>query len=389
MFHKSILQVQEELKYHKNQQEKLEQQLYRLKSYEEFASQAYDNVKETIEQVQDPQYLELFKEGLLSLFPTQTPNYLREEDDIEYMDDSHPDYKSIEQLQEEDPVNIAVFHSEEYLEEQAPLSSTQEKQGITPHYTNEEQKESKTKTWAQLTGRPDLRPTTYEDITPNITYSSDGRCYVGFNDYKEAESFRESISEPAMISDAEIMNGFKYEVKFYCDREYVQQFVEAEQETKSDFEQIGDHIIYNHNDSIAYVGMSAKGRANDYGSYLTRILDIAEKYMVSTTPQIIKDSKYELRLEDIDINDAVHLGAFNLKRPWDHPDNREVREVWRTTRKREIPSAYKPTPKPTPLDEIKLGDIVTTDATKIKDKQYKVIAKKELKGVPHVAILFG
>ena len=38
--------------------------------------------------------------------------------------------------------------------------------------------EEKEKTYYELTGRPDLRPATYDDITPNITYSSDGRAYI-------------------------------------------------------------------------------------------------------------------------------------------------------------------------------------------------------------------
>ena len=54
MFHASILQIQEELHYHQQQQEKLEQELYILKSYEEFAGEAFDNVRDTIEQIEDP-----------------------------------------------------------------------------------------------------------------------------------------------------------------------------------------------------------------------------------------------------------------------------------------------------------------------------------------------
>ena len=78
----------------------------------------------------------------------------------------------------------------------------------------------------QLTGKPDTRPDTYEDLAPNITYSSSGRAYVGFHDREEAEEFRDTISKPSMLSDTETMNGYKYEVKFYCDREYIEEIKE-------------------------------------------------------------------------------------------------------------------------------------------------------------------
>ena len=80
----------------------------------------------------------------------------------------------------------------------------------------------------QLTGKPDTRPDTYEDLAPNITYSSSGRAYVGFHDREEAEEFRDTISKPSMLSDTETMNGYKYEVKFYCDREYIEEIKEEE-----------------------------------------------------------------------------------------------------------------------------------------------------------------
>ena len=105
---------------------------------------------------------------------------------------------------------------------------------------------------------------------------------------------------------------------------------------------------------------------------------------MSNKPQIVKDSKYELELEEIDINDAVHLQAFNFKRDYDHPDNKAAREVWRTTKQRKHEPAFKPLPKTIALEKVKLGDIVTIDATKVKEKQYKVISKVELEGVPHV-----
>nr|MDJ0596964.1 hypothetical protein [Pleurocapsa sp. MO_226.B13] len=356
MFHKSILQVQEELKYHKSQQEQLEQQLYALKSYEEFAAQAYDNVKETIEQIQDPKYLQLFKESLLSLFPTEKPVYLEE--------------------------NIEVIDS--------------------PTVEEKKDKEFGSLSYYELTGKPDTRPDTYEDIAHNITYSSSGRAYVGFNDKQQAEEFRESITEPCMLSDTETMNGYKYEVKFYCDRKYLDELLTQlhnddfeqdedwtpEQKAELDFQErlirTAPDIFYDGTESTCYLGFKAKGRADNYGSYLTRILDIAEKYTVTNKPRVTTNTKYELRLEAIAEEDAKHLAKFDLKKDYDHPDNREAREVWRTTRKREVPPACKPLPRSTPLDDIRLGEIVSVGTN---SKQYKVIDHVVLDGVPHLEVV--
>ena len=78
------------------------------------------------------------------------------------------------------------------------------------------------------------------------------------------------------------------------------------------------------------------------------------------------------------------MSNFNLKRDYDHPDHREIREIWRTTRKREVPPACKPLPRSTPLEEIKLGEIVSVGSN---SKQYKVIDKVELDGVEHLEVI--
>ena len=388
MFHASILQIQEELNYHKTQQEKLEQELYILKSYEEFAGEAFDNVRDTIEQIEDPKCLELFKESLLSLFPEQ-PIYLEEKvkedlDDIKYTDDSDPDYKSIEQLQDEDPDNIAVFHSEEHLESK----------GITP-VTKEVKKEFGPLSYYELTGKPDTRPDTYEDLAPNITYSSSGRAYVGFHDREEAEEFRDSISEPSMLSDTDTMNGYKYEVKFYCNREYIEELQQElendwtpEQKAELDWQEqlirTANDIFYDPSNSKCYVGFSAKGRADQYGSYLSRILDIAEKYIVTNKPLVTTNTKYELVLEQIELDSAQHLSKFNLKKEYDDSKNKDARELWRTTRQRKHEPACKPLPKLVPLNEVRLGDIVYLNSI---TNQYKVLSKVELDGIPHLEVI--
>ena len=158
-----------------------------------------------------------------------------------------------------------------------------------------------------------------------------------------------------------------------------------EQETSepSGFEKIDSEITYNHVDSICYVAFSAKGRGDTYGSYLTRILDIGEKYTVSKDPQIV-EGKYELRLESITFEDALHLQSFNLKKEWNSPVNKEARQLWRESRKREVPPACKPSPKLVPLAEIKLGDIVYLNSI---DNQYKVLQKVELDGIPHLEVI--
>ena len=360
MFNETILELQSQIQYHTSQLSILEEELYKLKSYEEFSNQAYESVKETIEQIQDRKYIELFKENLLSLFP-EVPIYLEE----------------------------VAQETNDYVEKinSYPIPAVPEKK----------KKEFGPLSYHELTGKPDLRPDTYEDLAPHITYSSSGRAYVRFNDRREAEEFKDSISKPAMISDTETMKGHKFEVKFYCDREYLQQFIgvklqlvedelrlhEEDQVVNPNLEKIDGEIIYNHVDSICYIAFSAKGRADDYGSYLARILDIAEKYTVSKDPQIV-DAKYELRLEGCSLDDALHLQSFNLKKDWDHSDNKEVRKDWELNRKRPAPQAYKPAPKLIPLEEIELGEIVYLNNV---SNQYKVINKVELDDQLHLEVV--
>lgn len=254
----------------------------------------------------------------------------------------------------------------------------------------------------ELTGKPDTRPDTYEDLAPNITYSSSGRAYVGFNDKQEAEEFSNRISEPFMIGDTDTMNGYKYEVKFYCTREYIEELLhklhnddfvqdedwtegqKAELDWQEQLQRIAPDIFYDPSQSKCYVGFSAKGRCDSYGSYLTRILDIAEKYIVSSKPTVTTNTKYELVLEQIELESAKHLSKFNLKKEYDDSKNKDARELWRTTRKRVHPPACKPSPKLTPLEEIKLGDIVYLNSI---DNQYKVLSKVELEGTPHIKVI--
>ena len=187
-----------------------------------------------------------------------------------------------------------------------------------------------------------------------------------------------------MLDKGEVMYMYEWEVKFYCDREYLNQLVTKD--TVNNFEKISPRVIYNHNDRIVYLGMTAKGRCDCYGQYLTDQLTVGEKYSVSNKPSIIKgeEYKYELRITEISLSDAIHLANFNLQRDPDHPDNAKLLTDWRANKVREVEPAYTPSPKPTPLTELKVGEIVSRGPH---DKQYKVLGIQELQGTLHAEVI--
>ena len=150
-------------------------------------------------------------------------------------------------------------------------------------------------------------------------------------------------------------------------------------------QRITNDIFYNQEDLICYIGFAAKGRANNYGSYLTRVLDIADKFFVSKKPIVTIDSKYELRLEGIAKEDAEHLANFNLKLDYEHPDHKDIREVWESGRKKALPPSHTPFPTTTPIEEITVGEIVCSNGSG--NKQYKVLSKTEIAGRPHLEVL--
>ena len=366
MFNNELNQLTEELQYHRNQVEELQNKLEEVKICEAFGSEAIDKVKGAIEQIGVGKYLWLFKEELLSIFPA---TYASQEVEAEPLSEDRGS-------KEQPPV---------YLEEKE-----EETQQVTVTSVPQEkpEKEFGSLSYYELKGVPDLRPDTFEDLAPNIVYSSSNKAYVGFNDYSKAKEFRDSISEPSRIAEEDTMNGFKYEVRFYCSREYVQEIVDSINSMSEDvqtpnFEKIDGEIIYNHADSICYVAGRAKGRLDNYGSYLTRILDIGDKYTVSNKPTMF-DSKYELRIEECSFEDALHLQDFNLLKEYDHSENEEARTLWRESRQRVHPPACRPSDKLVPLEEIKLGDIVYLNSI---NNQYKVLSKVELDGVPHIEVI--
>ncbi|MGV2832033.1 hypothetical protein [Myxosarcina sp. GI1(2024)] len=225
MLNNELNSLQEELNYHRQSIEELEQKIAEAKGYEAFATQASDAVEEAIKQIGMGKYLWLFREHLMSLFPQEQPKYLeevsvplsqkseaplssemeaeKEDNEIEYMDDNDPNYKSIEELQKEEPDTVvAVYHSEEYLEQQE-VKDTQASR-------------------ARLLGIPDFTPTTYTDISPDIVYSSTGRCYVGFSNYNRAKNYGNQLCElyeltsGFLVDKSQIMTNHKYELKFWC-----------------------------------------------------------------------------------------------------------------------------------------------------------------------------
>ena len=386
LFNPEINSIEEDILYHETQIKEAQERLDQVKVSQAYSDAVISSLQDFLDNT-DPFLYEVLKGHVEQMFdenkvvPNNDLSKIEEqEDEIEYLEFGDPNYKSIEQLQQEDPDTVvAVFHSEEHLESKGITSATKEVK-----------KEFDTLSYYELTGRPDLRPTKYEDLAPNISYSSDGRAYVGFNDKDEAEEFRDAISEPSLIDDAVIMNGFKFEVKFHCSKQCIQEIADSVNSMSDDpvdnFEEINSRVIYNHNDQTVYLGMTAKNRCDYYGQYLTGQLTVGEKYTYSDKPSFIngEEYRYELRITEIELDDAVHLASFNLQRDPEHPDNAKLLTDWRANKIRKVEPAYTPLPKAIALEDVKLGDIVTTDATKVKDKQYKVLAHKELEGVTHV-----
>ena len=287
MFHPSILELESQIQYHQEQQELAEQELDRLKMTQAFAEDAAAKVEDALEHI-EPKYLDVFKEHLLSLFPKETPIYpeesSEEEDDIEYMDDSNPDYKSIEQLQSEEPDTVvAVFHSEEYLKEQ---------------------------------------------------------------------------------------------------EEGLLEIIEEEETQTPTFEEINSRVIYNHNHQTVYLGMTAKNRCDYYGQYLTGQLTVGEKYTYSKEPSFIngEEYKYELRITEINLEDAVHLASFNLQKDPEHPDNAKLLTDWRANKVRKL-DLGKPSDKLVPIAEVELGEIVYLNSI---NNQYKVLQRVKMGGIDHL-----
>ena len=400
MFHNQILELQSQLHYHQQQIEETEQELYQLKAFQSYGDQAFACVQEAISHI-DGKYLDAFKEALLSLFDTHNPISKEEvEQYIEYISNTiafDPEEEIVHIGFKDQELGEEWAHQLHYLENYGHRYIIEEAEhlpdyplelkikGVTIEdartldriydFTNppvsDIEEEKPKKTYYELTGRPDLRPTTYNDLAPNITYSSEGRCYIGFNDYKEAESFRERLSVPSMISEAEIMNAHKWELKFYADSTYVK---ELQKDFDDDFEQDEDwtpeqkeeldfqerlirpapDIFYDPKNNVCYMGFSNKERANNYGALLKEVHEFTTDYHV-TNPTVVTNCKYELQFMCSKDN-AIRLAPLNLKKGLDHPSNQSIVNQWV---RKELPPVVsnKGYPK-VEISELEIADVI-------------------------------
>ncbi len=296
MFNPSILELESQIQYHQEQQQLAEQELDRLKMTQAFAEDAAEKVEDALEHI-DPKYVDVFKEHLLSLFPTEVPHYLEEKIETN-------DY--VEKINSH-PIPTKVKEEKEF--------------GQLSYY--------------ELTGKPDTRPDTYKDLAPNITYSSSGRAYVGFHDREEAEKFRDSISEPAMVSDTDTLNGYKYEVKFYCTKEFIEDIVNdwtlaqlEELDWQEQLVRIAPDIFYDPSSSKCFMGFSNRGRASTYGAHLKEIHELFDSRYTVDNPKVVTNCKHELVIESITEENARKLARLNLKKELDHKANKAATDKW-------------------------------------------------------------
>ena len=356
LFNPEFESIQADINYHEEQIAEAKERLDQIKVAQAYSDTAIASIEDCIQNI-DPFYLPILRGHIESMF-SSTHNELKEVKKEKAPLASHL----------APSVRAEMEAPQEIIEEEVQAKETEKEFGSLSYY--------------ELTGKPDLRPPTYEDLASNIVYSSNKRAYVGFDSREEAEEFRDSISEPAMIGDTDTMNGFKFEVKFYCEREYLEELLTKEEPVQtSNLEKIDSEIIYNHADSIVYVAGRAKGRLDNYGSYLTRILDIGDKYTVSNKPSFF-DSKYELRVEGVtNLEDALHLQSFNLLKEYDSKQNEKARQLWKDSRKRIHPPACRPSDKLVPIAEVELGEIVYLNSI---NNQYKVLQRVKMGGIDHL-----
>ena len=370
MFQLEITSIQEDIAYHEKELELAKARLDNIEVATEYSTNALASIEDCLSHI-EPSFLGILKDRIDQMFSDNSKD--GQEGRAVLTTPGVPEPVGKQEVKEETPQEII---------EEEPLTKEVEKT----------EKEFGPLSYHELTGTPDLRPDTFEDLAPNLTYSSSGRAYVGFSDKEKAEEFLNNISEPAMIGEENTMNGFKYEVKFYCDREYVQEIAnsinsmseDVEEVQTPNIEKIDGSLVYSHADSICYVAGKSKGRLDNYGSYLTRILDIGDKYTVSKEPSFF-ETKYELRVEGISFDDSFHLQNFNLLKEYDVKENEGARKVWRDRIRKYETS--KPRPKALDIADVKFGAIVSTSADDISKKQYKVLSHKELNGEQHLEVI--
>ncbi len=190
-----------------------------------------------------------------------------------------------------------------------------------------------------------------------------------------------------MISDSETMNGFKFEVKFYCTKEYIEELLHQlhnddfeqdedwtpEQKAELDWQEqlvrIASDIFYDPSTSKCYLGFSNYQRATTYGAHLKEIHELYDSRYTVGKPLVVTNCKHELVIEFITEENARKLANLNLKKDLEHRSNRNITDKW-TYPSEKYTSApdfqeedleYSTPPyKPIPLDQVELADLVTT-----------------------------
>lgn len=384
LFTNQIASIQETINYHQQQLHEAEEELYSLKVAEEYSVQAVAQVQEALENI-NPKYLELLKEELLSLFDL---GKVSEEPPLEEKNISQPKIKIVER----------------------PDTTT----------VNELEKPKKTK--AQLLGRRDLTPTSYQDLSPNIVYSSEGRCFIGFNDYKLAKDYGEKLkdyyefSSGFIVDKPQFLMTSKWELKFWCSEENAgrltaldfdkelehpdnQKVIETwkyplpkqeddvkvklsnDNSTTTEQDQlisISENIKYDTKTATAFIGMKSKGRARNYGDLLCFSYIISDKYLVSEKPTHFPEAKYELRLLGISKEDVEHLAKFNLAKDWNAKENEGLMLNWADRKKK--PVGVTPPDKLYPLESLGLGDEVYRSPHRKQDRYLVIGMKRSDKG---------
>lgn len=351
--------LQEELHYHRVAIEELEQKIAEAKSYEAFAIEATDAVKSAIEQIGVGKYLWLFREHLISLFPQEAPKYLEAKPQEEHLDTSYtteekdpkvfdPPQSDISPTDGEVETNVIILSDNVVYDQDTNCIHIGSKVSSDGYDWRDElcyKQGLSTKSWFEEAEHLENYPK--ELIIEGITLEQ-ARELAKVNDFtkppaKHPIKVREELYEKPHYPDPKIP------IKLADYKEGMTPVNKVE---------ISSEIIYVPVDKTAFIAFSAKQRCYDYGNYLTKILDIAEKATFTHKPQVVSDSKYELKVEDISFEDIKHLAKFNLKKDWDSSENKDIREIWRTTRQRQYPPSYTKDPKPTPIEKLEAGDIV-------------------------------
>ncbi len=369
LFNPEINSIEEDILYHETQIKEAQERLDQVKVSQAFSDTVISSLEDFFENT-DPFLYEVLKGHIDQMF---------EENKITYDNDLKA--ASLSSTVEEIKLPVASTTAPTNIESSAPVVAL-----------SQPQKEFGNLSYHELTGRPDVRPDTYENLAPNITYSSSGRAYVGFNDKQEAEKFRNSITEPSLLSDSETMNGYKYEVKFYCDRSYLEELKEElendwtpEQKAELDWQEqlvrIAPDIFYDPSSSKCFVGFSNYQRANTYGAHLKEIHELYDSRYTVDKPKVVTNCKHELVIECITEENARKLSGLNLKKELEHKSNKAITDTWVLPLDKEETEEEPPSPphapqenatqeeqldfpsppyKPIPLDQVELCDVVTT-----------------------------